>query len=322
MTATVGVIANPVAGKDIRRLVSAASPVSDMAKIGIIRRAVVGAVEGGAQRLLITDDRRALGLRAIDGLSLDAEVAFLDAPPYDSGVNSQNAAAIFRDRGVGAVIVLGGDGTHRDVAKGWRTAPVVAVSTGTNNVFPRQVEATIAGQAAGVVASQQPPIHKVANQAKIIDVELDHGEAEQALVDIALVDESFTGSRAVWKGQSLLEMVAAIAERATVGLSSIASRVAPTTRHQPGGVHVTFGDGERFRVPIAPGLFSEVEIASWRRLRANDFVEMSGPGVLSFDGERDLVLASGRSAQVTVSHDGLWVIDIEKVMSLECGEAC
>lgn len=322
MTATVGVIANPVAGKDIRRLVSAASPVSDMAKIGIIRRAVVGAVEGGAQRLLITDDRRALGLRAIDGLSLDAEVAFLDAPPYDSGVNSQNAAAIFRDRGVGAVIVLGGDGTHRDVAKGWRTAPVVAVSTGTNNVFPRQVEATIAGQAAGVVASQQPPIHKVANQAKIIDVELDHGEAEQALVDIALVDESFTGSRAVWKAQSLLEMVAAIAERATVGLSSIASRVAPTTRHQPGGVHVTFGDGERFRVPIAPGLFSEVEIASWRRLRANDFVEMSGPGVLSFDGERDLVLASGRSALVTVSHDGLWVIDIEKVMSLECGEAC
>ena len=322
MTATVGVIANPVAGKDIRRLVSAASPVSDMAKIGIIRRAVVGAVEGGAQRLLITDDRRALGLRAIDGLSLDAEVAFLDAPPYDSGVNSQNAAAIFRDRGVGAVIVLGGDGTHRDVAKGWRTAPVVAVSTGTNNVFPRQVEATIAGQAAGVVASQQPPIHKVANQAKIIDVEFDHGETEQALVDIALVDESFTGSRAVWKGQSLLEMVAAIAERATVGLSSIASRVAPTTRHQPGGVHVTFGEGERFRVPIAPGLFSEVEIASWRRLRANDFVEMSGPGVLSFDGERDLVLASGRSALVTVSHDGLWVIDIEKVMSLECGEAC
>ncbi len=322
MTATVGVIANPVAGKDIRRLVSAASPVSDMAKIGIIRRAVVGAVEGGAQRLLITDDRRALGLRAIDGLSLDAEVAFLDAPPYDSGVNSQNAAAIFRDRGVGAVIVLGGDGTHRDVVKGWRTAPVVAVSTGTNNVFPRQVEATIAGQAAGVVASQQPPIHKVANQAKIIDVEFDHGETEQALVDIALVDESFTGSRAVWKGQSLLEMVAAIAERATVGLSSIASRVAPTTRHQPGGVHVTFGEGERFRVPIAPGLFSEVEIASWRRLRANDFVEMSGPGVLSFDGERDLVLASGRSARVTVSHDGLWVIDIEKVMSLECGEAC
>ena len=142
--------------------------------------------------------------------------------------------------------------------------------------------------------------------------ELDGGATEQALVDLALVDDSFTGSRAVWNGQQLLEMVAAIAERATVGLSSIASRVAPTSRHQPGGVHVIFGDGERFRIPIAPGLFSEVDIASWRRLQANDSVEISGPGVLSFDGERDVVLASGRSARVTVSHDGLWVIDIEK----------
>jgi len=320
VTGTVGIIANPVAGKDIRRLVSSASPVSDMAKIGIIRRAVVGAVEGGAERLLITDDCRALGLRAIDELSLDAEVVFLDTPPYDSAVNSQNAAAIFQQQDVGAVIVLGGDGTHRDVAKGWRTAPVVAVSTGTNNVFPRQVEATIAGQAAGLVASQKPPIHQVADQAKIIDVELDGGATEQALVDVALVDDSFTGSRAVWNGQQLLEMVAAIAERATVGLSSIASRVAPTSRRQPGGVHVIFGDGERFRVPIAPGLFSEVDIASWRRLQVNDSVEISGPGVLSFDGERDVVLASGRSARVTVSHDGLWVIDIEKAMSLDCGE--
>ena len=321
MTGTVGIIANPVAGKDIRRLVSSASPVSDMAKIGIIRRAVVGAVEGGAERLLITDDCRALGLRAIDELSLDVEVAFLDTPPYDSAVNSQNAAAIFQQQDVGAVIVLGGDGTHRDVVKGWRNAPLMAVSTGTNNVFPRQVEATIAGQAAGVVASREPPIHEVADQAKVIDVELDDGEAEQALVDLALVDESFTGSRAVWTGQRLREMVAAITERATVGLSCIASRVAPTTRHQAGGVHVTFGDGERFRIPIAPGLYSEVEISSWRRLHLNDSVEISGPGVLSFDGERDVVLPRGRSALVTVSHDGPWVIDIEKAMSLECGEA-
>ena len=45
----VGLVANPMAGKDIRRLVSAASPVSDMAKIGIIRRALIGAFEGGAE---------------------------------------------------------------------------------------------------------------------------------------------------------------------------------------------------------------------------------------------------------------------------------
>ena len=36
----------------------------------------------------------------------------------------------------GAVVALGGDGTCRDVAIGWPDAPLIAISTGTNNVFP------------------------------------------------------------------------------------------------------------------------------------------------------------------------------------------
>ena len=68
---TVGIIANPAAGKDIRRLVSSASPTSDMAKIGIVRRAVVGAIEGGADRVLIADDHKSLGRQALRGLEYD-----------------------------------------------------------------------------------------------------------------------------------------------------------------------------------------------------------------------------------------------------------
>jgi len=45
----VGIVANPLAGKDIRRLTSGATPISDAVKIGAIRRAVVGAIEGGAE---------------------------------------------------------------------------------------------------------------------------------------------------------------------------------------------------------------------------------------------------------------------------------
>ena len=51
------------------------------------------------------------------------------------------------------VLVLGGDGTHRVAAQAWPEAPLVAVSTGTNNVFPEMLEATAAGAAAGLVAS-------------------------------------------------------------------------------------------------------------------------------------------------------------------------
>ena len=67
-TATVGIIVNPLAGTDVRRLVSGAAPMPDMHKVGIIRRAVIGAVEGGATTIVLTDDRRALAHRALEKL--------------------------------------------------------------------------------------------------------------------------------------------------------------------------------------------------------------------------------------------------------------
>ena len=42
---TVGLIANPLAGKDVRRFVSAASVNSDRNKIEILKRCVLGALE-------------------------------------------------------------------------------------------------------------------------------------------------------------------------------------------------------------------------------------------------------------------------------------
>ena len=50
----------------------------------------------------------------------------------------------------GAVVALGGDGTCRDVATGWPEAPLIAISTGTNNVFPTAVDGTTAGVAASL----------------------------------------------------------------------------------------------------------------------------------------------------------------------------
>ena len=64
------------------------------------------------------------------------------------------------------MLTLGGDGTNRAFALGWRDAPLLPISTGTNNVFPRFVEATVAGAAAGLVASGAVALRDVARQAK------------------------------------------------------------------------------------------------------------------------------------------------------------
>ena len=341
---TVGIIVNPAAGKDIRRLVSAASPVSDMAKIGIVRRAAIGAIEGGATRLVLADDRHALARRALHGIDRSSgrtrvgvgnpagvDIEVLDLPLLSSGRDSQRAAARMAEIGVAAVIVLGGDGTHRDVVKGWRRAPMVAISTGTNNVFPRAIEATVAGHAAGLVAGGAVALDEVADVAAVIDVDIVSGDGqartELGLVDVALTTGAFTGSRAVWEVDTLRELVTAMAEPDAVGLSAIAAAVAPTDRRERTGVHVRFAGpgtpeadavgatGLHLRCAIAPGRYADVTVAQHRRLGPDDEVIMAGPGVLSFDGERDVVLGPDDTARVRIAGDGPLVIDVARAMA-------
>ncbi len=316
-TVTVGIIANPAAGKDIRRLVSAASPTSDMAKIGIVRRALVGAIEGGADRVLIADDHKSLGRHAMQGLDQvgDTEIEIVGDEVLPTSFHSRRMAEQLRELGVGALVSLGGDGTHRDIAKGWRDVPMVPVSTGTNNVYPQMIEATVAGHAAAVAASGATPVSLIAHRAKVLDGTGDGIPDDLALIDIALIEGAFTASRAVWDVDALRELIVTTAEPATIGLSSIAARVAPVGRREFGGVHVRFGPGQTVRAPIAPGLYRDVNIAEFHRLTLGQPVVVTGPGVLAFDGERDLVLAPGQEVTITLAANGPWVIDPTAALS-------
>jgi ATP-NAD kinase N-terminal domain len=312
---TVGIIANPLAGKDVRRLVSSASAVSDSSKIGIVRRAVVAALDGGVERVLVAPDCRSVSERAIDGLN-DGRIEMIDETTYGLSSDTIVMARHFQAAGTGALMVLGGDGTHRDVAKGWLDAPMVSISTGTNNVFPRFTEATLAGMAAALVATGAVPLAHAARQASVIHVIFGDGESDLGLVDVALVDGSFIGSRAVWEPGRLRELVACIAEPASVGLSAIAGLVHPLHRYEPGGVHLTFGAGGAIvRAPIAPGTFVDVAVRRTQVLADGDSVSVSGPGVLSFDGERDRVLGANETAMLIIDRNGPMVIDAERTIT-------
>ena len=45
-----------------------------------------------------------------------------------TGRDSEKAAKALKEEGAGAVIVFGGDGTNRDVAKGWSDIPLLPLS--------------------------------------------------------------------------------------------------------------------------------------------------------------------------------------------------
>lgn len=317
MSGTVGVIANPAAGKDIRRLVAHASPTSDAAKIGVVRRAIAGAIDAGATRILVAPDKHNLSTRAIGDLDTSsARIEVIDEPTIGHPSDTISMSTHMRHEGVDALIVLGGDGTHRDVAKGWLDAPIVGISTGTNNVFPRSIDATLAGVAAGLIASGVVGLPEVSYRAKVAHVVFHDGAADDlALVDLALMFGSFTGSRAVWDPSQLQSVIACIAEPASVGLSTIAGLLSPVDRRTPRGVHVILGGPNRVRVPIAPGSFTDVPYWSANEIELDEPVTLRGPGVLSFDGERDRVLGVDASVTVRIRADGPRVIDVEATLN-------
>src|SRR5919204_1129909 len=153
MTA-VGIIANPASGKDIRRLVAHGSVFDNHEKANIVRRVLLGLEAIGVERVWIMPDSFGIGARALDNVRLsDLQVLLLDMPVTFTSADTVRAARQMLDAGATCLITLGGDGTNRLVAEVSGDVPLMPISTGTNNVFPTMVEGTLAGLAAGLVAS-------------------------------------------------------------------------------------------------------------------------------------------------------------------------
>jgi predicted polyphosphate/ATP-dependent NAD kinase len=314
---SVGIIANPASGKDIRRLVARASVFDNQEKLNIVRRAVAGAIAGGARRFLLMPDTHGIAREAVVGLQGEADFETLDSPMTASVLDTLRVTAQMRHRGCSVVIVLGGDGTNRAVASVWQDAPIVAVSTGTNNVFPRMVEATVAGSAAGLIASGAVSIEEASARAKAVRIGIENERDDVALIDAALIDEAFVGSRAVWDVARLRRLVLARAEPASVGLSAIGGLLHPVPATADEALEVVPGEGGFVvRAPIAPGLYSAVPVKSVRKLALDEVVELRGPGILAVDGERERRLRPGQRAAVAVRRDGPRVVDVTKVMQL------
>lgn len=312
--ATVGIIVNPLAGTDVRRLSSPAGHTSNAAKVDIVRRIASAALESGARTVLIAADAAGLGDRAV--MRTGRGAVLLDDPGTGTRHDTVAAARRMWKQGCAVVVVVGGDGTCRDVAIGWPGAPLIAVSTGTNNVFPQSLDPVAAGTAAGLLAAGRVPMDAVCAPAKRIVVYV--GDDEHiALVDVAVLDGSRVGSRAVVDAGRIRAVIAAISTPIASGLTSIAGRVEPLGQEDPDGVVVHLGGvGRRVRIPLVPGSFGTVVVNKVERLARGATVRFSGPAVLAFDGERDVVVRAGTTIDVTIDGGGPLRVDVGRVLRL------
>ena len=314
----VGIIANPSSGRDVRRLLANAATSTIDDKVTIVRRVAIGAVQAGARKLVVMPDPFGLCRRALSTVSLDAEVETLDVPnTHDERVSVRTATAM-REMGVGAIVVLGGDGTNRAVSIGWSDAPVVALSTGTNNVFPTSIEPTIAGAAAGLVASGRVGLDECSLQAKRVHVDIEGEEPDFALVDAVLTADRFARSLLLFDPATLRVAVMAVSEPAAVGISSIGGLLHPVSKADDGAVDVRMAPPEdapsQVLAPTAPGIYTPIGITSCTPIGLDEPVTAEGPGVLAFDGERSRSVPEGARMTFRVLRDGPRVIDARRAL--------
>ena len=144
---SIGIIANPASGKDIRRLVSHATVIDNNEKINIVERIVLGAQALGVDQVFMMPDSYNMGYRVEDKLNtcneLNCKINVINMLRFDGIEDTINAAYFMEKNNVGCIVTLGGDGTNRAVAKKIINTPLIAISTGTNNVYPVMLEGTI-----------------------------------------------------------------------------------------------------------------------------------------------------------------------------------
>lgn len=312
----VGVLVNPLSGRDVRRLAARAGTSTPEDKRNQVQRILVGAAAGGAAKAVLVRDPFRIADSAVAVLGIDLDVELLDLGGRCQPGDTPAAADAMRERGCGALVVLGGDGTNRLVAKTWPDATLVPVSTGTNNVFPTMIEATLAGAAAGLVASGRVPRERVAARAKLVRVEIDGEPGDLALIDVVqLVDDSL-GNRMPYDAAKIRRVVVSRAEPCAVGVSPVAGLLHPVGAAEDAGVEVRCGvGGAPLLVPISPGLYTEMEIEGARQLAFGEAVEVVGPGLLAFDGDRERALAPGQKARIWVERSGPYVIDVPATLA-------
>lgn len=316
----IGIIANPASGKDIRRLVSYATTIDNQEKVNIVKRIVLAAQEMGVDRIWFMPDTFQIGRTVIDDLSceekLTAECRLLDMPLTASSQDTTAAATEMERLGVGCIVVLGGDGTSRAVAKGIKKTPLLPISTGTNNVYPEMLEGTVAGMAAAVAAQFSDP-NVCCIRDKQIEVTLNESTKDIALIDAVITDDLWVGSKAIWDASKLRRIFVTKCHPAAIGFSTVAGCMEIVEATDDYGLSVELqSEGEKLVAPIAAGVLTNLGIGRVQHMAENCPIKLrlNEDCMIALDGERELRGHGGDALTVTVTRKGPWRVLAKKAL--------
>ena len=142
-TTSVGLVANPVSARDIRRVIANATSLQVADRANIIMRVLAAMSACGVNQVLMMPENGGICSLLKRGLQREQKLGdnrfpkleMTDTPISGTVDDTFAATQAMVASGVKAIVVLGGDGTHRAVVKVCGQVPIAGISTGKQR-FP------------------------------------------------------------------------------------------------------------------------------------------------------------------------------------------
>lgn len=319
--ASIGIIANPASGKDIRRLVSYATTIDNNEKVNICKRIVLAAQGLGVDEALFMPDTFMIGYAVKDSLEddgvLEATLGLLDFELEATMEDTVLATRLMVEHGVGCVVVLGGDGTSRAAAKAIGDTPMLSISTGTNNVYPAMMEGTVAGMAAAAAALIEEPRECCIHDKKIT-IFVNGQMRDIALIDAVVSDDFYAGAKAIWDPERIRRIVVTRCHPATIGFSAVAGAYEIVEDTDDFGLAITLGtEGRGVLAPIAAGVLTPVHVSQAKKIALGEEYSFISDTrcMIALDGEREVRVQPGDEVRFVINRDGPWRVQPRKILS-------
>ncbi|NBA95098.1 ATP-NAD kinase family protein [Pseudomonas sp. R5(2019)] len=323
---TVGIIANPASGRDLRRLTANAGLYSSTDKASTVQRLLGAFGVTGVDQVLLPPDMTGIAAAVLKASNSPhasqnrwPRLQILDMPLQQTVADTRLAARRMVEHGATLIAVLGGDGTHKAVAAEVGDTPLLTLSTGTNNAFPELREATSAGLAGGLFASGRIPAQiGLRRNKRLLVQDSTRALREWALVDVAVSPLNFIGARAISRAEDLVEVFATFAEPHAIGLSALCGLWCPVSRQDPEGAWVRLHHQaeQALLAPLAPGLLQGCGVTASGRLTPGVAYSLSlASGTLALDGEREIEFSANERPTITLDPNGPLSIDVEAVLA-------
>lgn len=322
---SIGIIANPASGKDIRRMISYAVSIDNTDKVKIVQQIILSASSMGVEKIYFMPEYYGIFQTALKNISYTHQdaVSHIEAIPTHSVIignqdDTITATKIMVEEQVSCIVTLGGDGTNRVIAKNCADIPLIPISTGTNNVFPKSIQGTAAGTAAGIFSvANLIDQEKFTQQTKRIEIWNEDELLDIALIDAVVIDDVKTASRAMWGTEDFEQVFLTSSKLGNIGISSMGAALKEISETEDKGLYVQMDDEahQYIHFPIAPGLFSTVSYSHWQLTSMDEFIPIKAvPSVIALDGEKDFYVRPGMDLKIKITQKGPKTVHIDNVL--------